>query len=115
MARKGKLEEMKEKRGYLLNGHVLLSKYDPKVLKAYDKYYSTIVLDNSLLDRKTKELLIISVLAARGLFEPLAIHARRAIEAGAKDKEIVEALEIAGLYAGAPSMLYALQAINPRD
>jgi alkylhydroperoxidase/carboxymuconolactone decarboxylase family protein YurZ len=115
MGNKDILKDMKKKRGYLLEGHVLLSKSDPKVLEAYDSFYSRVMLNRSSLDQKTKELIVISILSARGLFEPVSIHVKKAMEAGAKYKEIVEALEIVGLYAGSPSMLYGLKALGPAD
>jgi alkylhydroperoxidase/carboxymuconolactone decarboxylase family protein YurZ len=61
------------------------------------------------LDLRTRELCVISCLAAQGgLNEQLAVHVRTALRGGVKTEEIVSAIEAVGTYAGIPRALNAL-------
>ncbi|MEM0118046.1 MAG: carboxymuconolactone decarboxylase family protein [Conexivisphaerales archaeon] len=108
------VKQMEKKRGYILRGHRVLAEYDSNKLESYDNFFSSVMVRKSALNRKTKELIALSVLASRGLFDPFLLHAERAFKEGASINEIIDAVCISGLYAGAPSMLYALQYLDKK-
>ena len=55
------------------------------------------------LDRRTRSLVTISILAALGRHEELALHLRASANTGATPEEIREALLHVGVYAGVPA------------
>jgi len=54
------------------------------------------------LDRKTRSMLNIAMLAALGRWPELAVHTRGALNNGCSEQEIAEILLQAGVYAGVP-------------
>ena len=61
------------------------------------------VWDRPELDRRTRSLLTISLLAALGHYEELAMHIRASRNTGATPKEVAEALLHVAVYAGVPA------------
>ncbi|MBM3345466.1 MAG: carboxymuconolactone decarboxylase family protein [Betaproteobacteria bacterium] len=55
------------------------------------------------LDLRTRSLVTVALIAAQARPEQLAAHVRGAISNGAKPKEIVEAIQHTGFYAGWPN------------
>lgn len=55
------------------------------------------------LDRRTRSLITISILAALGRTEELALHLRASRNTGASEREIAEALLHVAVYAGVPA------------
>jgi 4-carboxymuconolactone decarboxylase len=55
------------------------------------------------LDRRTRSLLTIAILAALGRHEELALHLRASANTGATPEEIAEALMHVAVYAGVPA------------
>ena len=55
------------------------------------------------LDRRTRSLITVAILAALGRREELALHLRATKNTGAKPQEIAEALMHVALYAGVPA------------
>ena len=55
------------------------------------------------LDRRTRSLLTISILAALGRHEELALHLRASQRIGVEQREIAEALMHVAVYAGVPA------------
>jgi 4-carboxymuconolactone decarboxylase len=54
------------------------------------------------LDRKTRSMLNIGMLAAMGRWHELGVHTRGALNNGVSEQEIAEILLQAGVYAGVP-------------
>ncbi len=55
------------------------------------------------LDRRTRSLITIAILAALGLHEELALHLRASANTGATPHDIAEALMHVAVYAGVPA------------
>lgn len=55
------------------------------------------------LDRRTRSLITIALLAAQGRHEELALHLRASRNAGAQPREVAEALLHVAVYAGVPA------------
>lgn len=64
---------------------------------------------SDVLDRKTRSLLNLAMLAALGREGELVLHTRGAINNGATKDEIAEAFLQAGVYAGAPAAVSAFR------
>ena len=107
------IEKMKaQRKGKLLPAFEYLAEVDPDFLEAYN---NMAVLNFSYppatgrraLDAKTQELLAIALLASvHG--ETTPNHIRRALELGATEREVVEALEMTLPITGAAGMEFGL-------
>jgi 4-carboxymuconolactone decarboxylase len=102
------LSKAKEKRGYLLESHRFLAAHDPEFLEAYENLFEKVMTEDRALTVKTKELIVIALLASKGQYPAVQLHAKRAMEHQATAGEVLESLETAMLYSGAPSLIYGL-------
>ena len=88
------LEEMYQKRGYILDIHKIMAAADLDWVKAYDPFLEYSYTQERTLDRKTKELLQTVVLSALMTdVEHIKAHIQVAIKEGATPQEVLEALE----------------------
>lgn len=105
------LQEMKRQRGYLLDFHKTMVAADLEWVRAYDPLAIATYTGQRTLDRKTKELLQIVVLAAlRADVEHVQTHVELALGEGATPREILEALEAVALPMGMLGFRTGLQA-----
>lgn len=94
--RRSYLDEMVRKRGYVLDYHKVLAEQDFEVLKSFDSLLETVYLTERRLDRKTKELLfVLSLTVMRSEKGHIKSHIRAALDAGATEGEVLEAIELA--------------------
>jgi alkylhydroperoxidase/carboxymuconolactone decarboxylase family protein YurZ len=108
------LEEMMKVRGYLHESHKVLLANDPDFLRKYDELYNSVLGKNEggKLPVKTRELIVIGILASKGEYPALELHIKRALELGDSPIEILEALETTMFYAGAPSLMYGVETLQ---
>ena len=86
-----------------------IAKYSPRLVDHVYEYIAGDLYQDKTLDLRTRELCVISCLAAQGgLNEQLAVHVRTALRGGVSKEEIVSAIEAVGTYAGVPKALNAL-------
>jgi 4-carboxymuconolactone decarboxylase len=105
------IDDMARRRGYVLDYHKIMVKQDVEFMKAADGIVDAGYLKPRLLDRKTKELIfIVSLTVMRSQQEHIVSHIRAAVKAGASDREILEAIEIAYPEAGAVAFQWGLEA-----
>ncbi len=89
------IDDMAQRRGYVLSYHKGMAEADFDVLKAADQLVGAVYTRPRLLDRKTKELLFCATLTAmRAGKGHLQSHIRAAMQHGASAEEVLEALEI---------------------
>jgi 4-carboxymuconolactone decarboxylase len=89
------IDEMAEKRGYVLDYHKVMTEYDFDVLQASNNLVNAAYLEQRRLDRKTKELLfIVSLTVMRASKGHIKSHIRVALDLGLSKEEILEAIEI---------------------
>ena len=89
------VDEMAEKRGYVLDYHKVMAEQDFEVLQAANGLVNAAYLKERRLDRKTKELLfIISLTVMRASKKHIQSHIRVALDLGLTKEEILEAIEI---------------------
>lgn len=90
------IDEMAQKRGYVLDYHKIMAKRDFEVLKAANNLVASTYLDSRTLDRRTKELIfIVSLTVMRASKEHIQSHIRVGLDIGLSAQEILEAIEIA--------------------
>ncbi|MET0854770.1 MAG: carboxymuconolactone decarboxylase family protein [Microterricola sp.] len=90
------IDDIAQKRGYVLDYHKIMAKNDFPVLQAANHVVSAAYLDQRLLDRKTKELIfIVSLTVMRASKGHIQSHIRVALDLGVSAQEILEAIEIA--------------------
>ena len=89
------IDEMVQKRGYVLDYHKALVQQDFEVMKKANELVDTAYLQERSLDRKTKELIfIVSLVVMRAPKVHIQSHIRAALNHGATEQEILEAIEI---------------------
>ena len=105
------LENMRRKRGYILEMHRVLVEEDFEWVQRYDPFSEATYTGQRLLDRKTKELLQIVVEAAlRADVEQIQAHVEVALKEGATPREILEALQTVVMPMGMLAFRRGLQA-----
>ena len=89
------VDEMAQKRGYVLDYHKVMAAQDFEVLQAANGLVNAAYLKERRLDRKTKELLfIISLTVMRASKNHIQSHIRVALDLGVSKEEVLEAIEI---------------------
>lgn len=88
-----------------------LNDQSPGLIKGYGALAKA-AFGAGLLDRKTKELIAIGIAIAARCDECIGFHVSDALKAGATREEIVEALGVAVLMGGGPSLMYVSHAID---
>ncbi len=89
------VDEMAEKRGYVLDYHKVMAEQDFEVLQAANGLIEAAYLKERRLDRKTKELLfIVSLTVMRASKGHIQSHIRVALDLGLSREEVLEAIEI---------------------
>src|SRR5918993_2679171 len=89
------IDEMAEKRGYVLDYHKVMTEHDFDVLQAANGLVDAAYLRERRLDRKTKELIFVASLTAmRASRAHIQSHIRVALDLGLSKEEILEAIEI---------------------
>lgn len=90
------IDDMAQKRGYVLDYHKKMALADFPVLQATNGIVSAAYLDQRTLDRKTKELIfIVSLTVMRASKGHIQSHIRVGLDLGLTPQEILEAIEIA--------------------
>src|ERR671914_2826700 len=89
------IDEMAQKRGYVLDYHKVMAEQDFEVLQAANDLVNAAYLKERRLDRKTKELLfIVSLTVMRASKGHIQSHIRVALDLGVSKEEVLEAIEI---------------------
>ncbi len=89
------IDEMAQKRGYVLDYHKVMTEHDFEVLQAANGLVNAAYLEQRRLDRKTKELIfIVSLTVMRASKGHIQSHIRVALDLGLSKEEILEAIEI---------------------
>jgi 4-carboxymuconolactone decarboxylase len=89
------VDEMAQKRGYVLDYHKVMAEQDFEVLQAANGLIEAAYLKERRLDRKTKELLfIVSLTVMRASKNHIQSHIRVALDLGLSKEEVLEAIEI---------------------
>ena len=110
MEAKNKLDRCEEVFGEM-GRNVLdaISELSPRTVDHVHDYFANNLYADQTLSSKTRELCVISIIAAQGgLDKPLEVHIRTALNQGVTKEEIVAVLETVATYAGMPKSISAL-------
>jgi AhpD family alkylhydroperoxidase len=102
------IDKIRRARGYLHPSRTVIYERDPRYLEIYHDLFTHVMQTRKALNLKVKELIIVAINAATNYEEGLAVHIRAALNAGATEDEIFEAIETASLPGGIHTMTYAL-------
>lgn len=109
--KESELERVTRLRGFRYGLHDFLAELDVEALKAVNDQVEANYLNQSLLDRKTKELLIIATCISQGDWvSHIQIHMHAANKAGASPEEIMEAINLVGGWTGSVNRAKGLEA-----
>ena len=109
--KEAELERVTRLRGFRYGLHDFLAELDLNALKEVNDHVEATYVNESLLDRKTKELLIMVACVGVGdLVSHLQIHMHAANKAGATPEEIMEVLNLVGGWTGNVHKVIGLEA-----
>ena len=92
----------------------VLSNEQPDVMKGFGALHKAGSADGAL-DAKTKELIALAIAVTSRCDGCIAFHTHDALKAGATREEITDALGVAVLMGGGPSVMYATHVIEAMD
>ena len=92
-----------------------VAKEDPEYVKARQPLSVLSIGEGKELSVKYREMVIIGILAFRGRLEGVIAHMRRAVQHGATKRELLEAVQSAGIPGGGPTLSTGVQAIMALD
>ena len=102
------LEKVRQERGYLHPSREVLCERDPHYLEIYHDLFTHVMKERNNLSLKVKEMIIAAINAATNYEEGLRVHIMAALEAGATEEEVFEAIETASLPAGIHTITYSM-------
>jgi len=84
-----------------------LGKEHPKEIAAFSRFLRE-TLDNKALTTREKELIALALGISAGCEWCIYLHTQKALEAGAKPEELLEAGLVAVLMAGGPALMHLI-------
>ncbi|NJE85279.1 carboxymuconolactone decarboxylase family protein [Thermococcus sp. CX2] len=91
-----------------------LGKEHPKEISAFSRFLREVV-DNKALTTREKELIALALGIAQGCEWCIYLHTQKALEAGAKKEELIEAGLVAVLMAGGPALMHLIPLMKAID
>ena len=88
-----------------------LGKGMPEVMKAFGGLHHAAGAEGAL-DAKTKELIALAIAVCVRCHGCITCHVSDAVKAGATREEIIDALGVAILMGGGPSVIYSIEAMD---
>jgi alkylhydroperoxidase/carboxymuconolactone decarboxylase family protein YurZ len=107
------LADMKAARGYVLPSHEFLAEQDPGFLEGYDAFFTAAQRDDSPLPRKVREFVLLAADLALGVpANVVGSHAKRAMDHGATEEEVLAVVELTTIAYAAKSMAIGIPALK---
>ena len=94
------LERIEQDRGFARSWHPILAQRDPDYMEMWHNVVMHALYKERALSRKVKELICVVMDAITYYEVGLRIHVRGALEHGATEEEILEALELCSVLGG---------------
>lgn len=91
-----------------------LAKSQPATMKGFSTLHAASA-ESGALDSKTKELIGLAIAVTARCDGCIAYHTHDVLEAGASRDEVMEALGVAILMGGGPSVIYATHVVEAMD
>ena len=92
-----------------------VAREDPEYVAARKPMNELTFGEGKALTIKYREMVIIGILAFRGLKEGVIAHMKRAIDHGATKRELLEAIQSAGVPGGGPTFATGAEALMELD
>jgi len=108
------MSEMKQSIDEVMGMMGDLSKHQPESLRHFKAFMGE-VLKEGVLDTKTKELIAVGTSITARCKYCIALHVKKALDAGANRDEIFEAATVAMLMGGGPAMTYIVEVKKALD
>ncbi|MHC1609970.1 MAG: carboxymuconolactone decarboxylase family protein [Candidatus Methanofastidiosia archaeon] len=89
----------------------LIEKHYAKLWNTYDTMVRSVMNESTALDLKTKELIAIVISIINRCETCIDYHVKRAMDAGACEEEIVEAISVLMLMRGFPEEVWSRKAL----
>ena len=86
----------------------------PETLQAFSELQKS-AIQTGALDAKTKELIALAIAVAARCDGCISFHTQDSLNAGATEAEISDALSVAVLMGGGPSLVYATHVIEAKE
>ena len=106
--------EMKKSIDEVMDMMGALSEHQPETMRHF-KMFMGQVLKEGTLDTKTKELITVGTAITARCKYCIALHVKKALDAGATKDEIMEAATVAMLMGGGPAMTYIVEVKKALD
>ena len=106
--------EMKKSIDEVMDMMGALSEHQPETMRHF-KMFMGQVLKEGILDTKTKELITVGTAITARCKYCIALHVKKALDAGATKDEIMEAATVAMLMGGGPAMTYIVEVKKALD
>ena len=106
--------EMKQSVDSVMQMMMALSKQQPETLRHFKAFMGS-VLEEGVLDTKTKELVAVGTAITARCKYCIAIHVEKALKAGATKEELLEVATVAMLMGGGPAMTYIVEVQKALD
>lgn len=106
--------EMKESVDQVMDMMKELSKHQPESMRDFKSFMGK-VLKEGTLDTKTKELITLGTAITARCKYCIALHVKKALDAGATKEEIMETATVAILMGGGPAMTYVVEVKKALD
>ena len=104
-------KSFKEITGDINSGLGAMAKAAPDVMQAF-RGLSQAASKDGALDKKTKELIAMSIAVAKRCEGCIGFHAQTCVKLGVTEAEFMEVLGMAVYMGGGPSLMYAAEAVN---
>jgi AhpD family alkylhydroperoxidase len=88
-----------------------LGQADPATMSAFSRLHEATSRPGAL-DTRTKELIALAIGVAARCDGCIAFHTHDALEAGASEQEVLDALGVAIMMGGGPSVIYATHVVR---
>lgn len=109
------LETMQRERGEVPAVYAYAAPKDFGFVEAYDNLYKAALYDGKALPAKMKELVVLGIVAFRGLDGACYAHLKRALDLGATKEEALEAIEAMIVVGGTPTFRAGIRALMRID
>jgi len=106
--------EMKKSIDDVMEMMSALSEHQPETMRHF-KMFMGQVLKEGILDTKTKELIAVGTAITARCKYCIALHVKKALDAGATKDELMETATVAMLMGGGPAMTYIVEVKKALD
>lgn len=107
------IEEVRKSRGFVEDFHIVLADMDPELMEKWTGMWKHVLAESSL-DLKTSALIRLALVASIRNRTAIGHSMDQAVDAGASRKEILDAMKIAFVFSGVPTLVEALSVFRQK-